>query len=108
MIRRSRSVAESTTSVAQKNDAIAASAVKPNVQKQAATRMAVASSTAGYRQEISVLQVRQRPRRSSQETTGMLSRHESSVPQLMHADGGDTTERCSGTRAATTFRNDPM
>ena len=40
--------------------------------------------------------------------TGTLSRHESSVPQLMQADGGETTERLSGTRAATTFRNDPM
>ena len=37
-----------------------------------------------------------------------MSRHESSVPQLMQADGGETTERFSGTRAATTFRNDPM
>ena len=47
MIRRSMSIAESTTRTAQKNDAMAASTVSPNFQKQAATSSAVASSTAG-------------------------------------------------------------
>jgi len=39
--------------------------------------------------------------------TGMLSYHASSVPQDMHAEAGVTIERPSGTRATTTFRNDP-
>src|SRR3954449_9975116 len=55
-----------------------------------------------------VPQVRQRPRRKSQDTTGMLSYHASSVPHCMHAEAGETTERSRGTRAATTFRNDPI
>jgi hypothetical protein len=37
----------------------------------------------------------------------MLSRAAISVPQLMQAEAGFTTERCSGTRAATTFRKLP-
>src|SRR6266480_7830899 len=52
-------------------------------------------------------QVRQRPRSQSHESTGTLSRHASSVPQLMQADAGRTTERRSGTRAATTFKKLP-
>src|SRR5665213_2289570 len=54
-----------------------------------------------------VPQLRQRPRRRSHDMTGMLSYHAISVPHDMHADGGETIERFSGTRAATTFRNDP-
>src|ERR1700681_3904192 len=54
-----------------------------------------------------VPQLRQRPRRRSHEMTGMLSYHAISVSHDMHAEAGDTTERFSGTRAATTFRNDP-
>ena len=38
----------------------------------------------------------------------MLSYQAISVPQLMHADGGRTTDRRSGTRAATTFRKLPI
>ena len=37
----------------------------------------------------------------------MLSRAASSVPQLIQAEAGLTTERRSGTRAATTFRKLP-
>src|ERR1051325_11637607 len=39
--------------------------------------------------------------------SGTLSYHAISVSQLMHADGGRTIERRSGTRAATTFRKLP-
>ncbi len=37
----------------------------------------------------------------------MLSRLRISVPQCMHADRGETIDRPSGTRAATTFRKLP-
>src|SRR3954454_2859005 len=47
------------------------------------------------------------PRRTSQDTTGTLSYHAISCPQDMQADGGLMIERRSGTRAATTFRNEP-
>src|SRR3954454_21215109 len=54
-----------------------------------------------------VPQVRQRPRRSSQERTGTLSYHAICVPQDMQAERPVATERRSGTRATTTFRNEP-
>src|SRR3954467_9565572 len=54
-----------------------------------------------------VPQLRQRPRRRSQDTTGTLSYHAISCSQTMQAEGGWTTDRRSGTRAATTFRNEP-
>src|SRR5690349_8688036 len=50
---------------------------------------------------------RQRPRSTSQERTGTLSYQAISAPQAMQAEGGETTDRRSGTRAATTFRNEP-
>src|SRR5262249_61862921 len=39
--------------------------------------------------------------------TGTLSRHPISWPQVMHAEPGETSERRSGTRAATTFMKLP-
>src|SRR3954463_4382774 len=47
------------------------------------------------------------PRRTSHDTTGTLSYHAISCPHDMQAEGGRTIERRSGTRAATTFRNEP-
>ncbi|MDQ1494707.1 MAG: hypothetical protein QOG69_1190, partial [Actinomycetota bacterium] len=87
---------------------IAASELRPNRQKHAAASTAVASSTAGYRHEIDALQLRHRPRSRSHENTGTLSYNAIAVSQVMHADPGLAIERRSGTRAATTFRNDPM
>src|SRR5438128_329138 len=52
-------------------------------------------------------QARQRPRSHRYETTGMLSRAASGVAHDMQAEAGRTTERRSGTRAATTFRKLP-
>src|SRR5216683_104121 len=52
-------------------------------------------------------QERQRPWSASQEASGMLSYHASFCAQLMHAEPGLMIERRSGTRAATTFRNEP-
>src|SRR5919199_4889312 len=52
-------------------------------------------------------QARQRPRSNRYETTGMLSRAATRVPQDMQADAGRTIDRRSGTRAATTFRKLP-
>ncbi len=107
MILRSRSVTETATSVAQKNEATAASQVSPKARTHAATRSPVTSSTSGYFHGIVVPQERQRPRSMAHETSGMLSYQASVVPQLMHADAGFTTERRSGTRAATTLRKLP-
>src|SRR6478672_11502262 len=50
---------------------------------------------------------RQRPRSSAYERSGTLSYHAISCPHAMHAEPGLTSERFSGTRAATTFRNEP-
>src|SRR6267154_4563293 len=50
---------------------------------------------------------RQRPRRSAYERIGTLSYQAISCPQSMQAEPGLTSERRSGTRAATTFRNEP-
>src|SRR3954452_1492431 len=74
---------------------------------QAPMSSAVISSTSGYFHAMDVPQRRQRPRRSAQETIGMLSYHASGVSHAMHADPGCTTERRSGTRAATTLRKLP-
>ena len=52
-------------------------------------------------------QARQRPRSTAYETSGTLSYHAISCPQAMHADAGLTSDRLSGTRAATTFRKEP-
>src|SRR4051812_1046604 len=52
-------------------------------------------------------QLRQRPRRTAQETSGTLSYHATGVSQLMQAEPGLTIERFSGSRAATTFRKLP-
>src|SRR5688500_17021824 len=52
-------------------------------------------------------QKRQRPRRTMYETSGRLSYHAISEPQVTHAERGRTSERRSGRRAATTFRKLP-
>src|SRR5918911_3274482 len=52
-------------------------------------------------------QARQRPRSNRYETTGMLSRAATRVPQDMQAEAGRTIDRRMGTRAATTFRKLP-
>src|SRR5215204_4482423 len=100
-------LAERTTRAAQKYAATTASPVSPKRRKQATTRSAVASSTAGYRQLIRALQERQRPRRAMNETSGRLSYQAISPPHDMHAERGCTRERRSGRRAATTFRKLP-
>src|SRR5436190_17139037 len=56
---------------------------------------AVPSSTRGYWTEIGSPHPRQRPRRTSQETTGTLSYHERPRPHLGQRDGGCTTD-CLG------------
>src|SRR3954452_23790676 len=52
-------------------------------------------------------QWRHRPRSTAYETSGMLSYHAMLVSQLGHAEPGETIERFSGSRAATTFRKLP-
>src|SRR5205823_7271938 len=52
-------------------------------------------------------QCRQRPCRRTKDRTGTLSYQASAVPHDMQAEPGRTTERRSGTRAATTFRKLP-
>src|SRR5919202_2687065 len=52
-------------------------------------------------------QVRQRPRSNRYETSGMLSRAATRVPQDMQAGAGRAIDRRMGTGAATTFRKLP-
>ena len=107
MMRRSKSVAETATSAAQRKEATAASHVTPKRSTQPAISSPVVASTSGYRQGIAVRQWRQRPRRNANESSGRLSYHASGVAQAMQADPGLTTERRSGIRAARTFRKLP-
>src|ERR671914_2681525 len=107
MTRRSKSVTVTATSAAQKTIATAASHDSPKAATQPATRSAVTSSTTGYFHGIDAPQWRQRPRRTSHETSGTLSYQASVSPHDMHADAGLTTERPAGTRAATTLRKLP-
>src|SRR5579884_2015880 len=106
-MRRSRSVAVTTTNVPH---AIAAAAVLAEIPKsstQPTSRSAVASSIARSRGGMRTPQRRQRPRSSAYESTGTLSYQLIGVSQLMHAEPGRTIERRSGTRAATTPRKLP-
>src|SRR5581483_597359 len=48
-----------------------------------------------------------RPRSAIHDSKGTFSCHASSWPHDMHADDGVTIDRRSGTRAATTLRNEP-
>ena len=107
MMRRSKSVAETATSAAQRKEATAASHVTPKRSTQPAIRSPVVASTSGYRQGIAVRQWRQCPRRNANESSGRLSYHASGVAQAMQAEPGLTTERRSGIRAARTFRKLP-
>src|SRR5579864_6973153 len=50
---------------------------------------------------------RQRPRSAAYEMSGTFSNQDSSWPHDMQAEPGLTIERRSGTRAATTLRNEP-
>jgi hypothetical protein len=74
----------------------------------AAKKRPVASSTTGYRAEITDPQLRHLPRSTSQDTTGILSYPLICEPQSVHALGGDTMDRWRGIRYATTLRNDPI
>src|SRR5436190_22631792 len=107
MIRRSRSVTVIATRAQQKSAATRASPENPKRRKQPDTRSAVAASTAGYFHGTAARHERQRPRRSAYESRGTLSYQAIAVSQLMQAEPGDTSERRSGTRAATTFRKLP-
>src|SRR3981081_2213383 len=79
----------------------------PKRAPTAANKPAVRSSTAGYRGDIEVPQVRHFPPRISQEMTGILSRSANWVPQLGHLDRGRTIDSLRGTRWMTTLRNEP-
>src|SRR5271169_3651132 len=68
----------------------AAGAPKPKCQATHAEKMPVASSTAGYRAEILVLHVAQRPRNISQLMTGMFCHALIGVLQFGQAEPGVT------------------
>src|SRR5204863_7736618 len=107
MIRRSTSVTVIATSAQQKSAATRASPEKPKRRKQPDTRSAVAASTAGYFHGMAAWHERQRPSRSPYESRGTLSYQAIGVSQLMQAEPGETSDRRSGTRAATTLRKLP-
>src|SRR5579875_2090326 len=104
--RRSRSVAVTTTSAPQAT-AAAARRLSPKASTQPTRSSAVPSSIARSRGGIRSPQARQRPRSARYETTGTLSYQRIGDPQRMQAEPGRTTERRSGTRAATTPRKLP-
>ena len=74
----------------------------------AAKAAAVPSSTSGYRAAIGVPQQRERPRSSSQLSTGTLSRAAIGAPQAGQALPGRTTDSPAGTRCTTTLRKEPI
>src|SRR5215212_1093170 len=67
----------------------------------------VTISTSGYSAEIGLRHVRQRPRSTSHETTGTLSRPRIGSPHAGHADLGATIDSHRGRPWTTTIRNDP-
>src|SRR5437763_12517158 len=74
----------------------------------AATQMApTAASTMGYCREIGSPQRRQRPFKSSHETTGMLSRQAMGCLQRGQVEGGFTSDMSTGSRTMHTFRKLP-
>src|ERR1051325_4696826 len=74
----------------------------------AATQMApTAASMMGYCREIGSPQRRQRPFRSSQETTGMLSRQAIGCLQRGQVEGGFRSDMSTGSRTMHTFRKLP-
>src|ERR1041385_6149194 len=74
----------------------------------AATQMApTAASMMGYCREIGSPQRRHRPFRSSQETTGMLSRQAIGCLQRGQVEGGFTSDMSTGSRTMHTFRKLP-
>src|SRR6185436_20372330 len=83
------------------------SRVRPRSASAHTNRRPVASSTAGYRQEIGSLHFRQRARSKTKERSGMLSYQAMGVAQRGHADRGLTMLRPAGTRAMTTLRKLP-
>src|SRR3984893_18201891 len=77
----------------------AAGAPKPKCQATHAESRAVASSTRGYRAEILVLQEAQRPRSTSQLTTGMFCQALMGALQTGQAERGVLKVSRSGTAA---------
>ena len=65
------------------------------------------TSTNGYRAGIAHPQLRQRPRRTSQETTGTLSRWRTGVPQDGQCEPGWVIDSPRGRRLISTLANDP-
>src|SRR3954470_9538128 len=83
-------------------------ALKPCARTTAEKRAAVIASTRGYRAEIRSPHLRHWPRRSSQESTGMLSYGRIGVSQPGRREAGVASDWPAGRRYATTLRNEPM
>src|SRR5713226_5704126 len=81
----------------------AAGAPKPKCQATHADSRPVANSTRGYRAEILVLHEAQRPRRSSQLTTGMFCQALMGALQAGQAERGMLKVSRSGTAWGTEF-----
>jgi len=107
MIRCSRSVAETATSVRQKKAATKSGAAESELPEGGGEEEPSDELDRRVADGMCTPQARQRPRRSAYERIGTLSYHAISCPQSMQAEPGLTRERRSGTRAATTFRKEP-
>src|SRR4051794_1014021 len=104
----SRSMIDSATSAPASTRNAGSAHECANRAPTAAKSTAVSTSMSGYRAEIELPQLRQRPRSASHDTTGMLSRLAIFVSQPGQCDGGVTIDSLRGTRQITTLRNEPM
>jgi hypothetical protein len=98
MIRWSRSIPATAISIAANGSHRARSSSTPRVRATPTNTAPVSASTNGYRALIAAPQLRQRPRRKSHETTGMLSYGLTGVPQDGHRDAGVTSDSPRGSR----------
>src|SRR5208282_640439 len=101
------SVTASTSSTAQNTVHFPHASVGPNASAHAANSAPVRNSTTGYSAEIGVLQFRQRPRNTSQLSSGTLSYGAIGFPHLGQCEGGRTMDSPAGIRRMHTFRKLP-
>src|SRR5690348_5996476 len=95
------------TRMVPRNPACAACTVMPYASAAPSQMAPIRASMTGYWIEIGAPQLRQRPRRASQENTGMLSYQAIRLPHLGQVDGGASSDWSAGSRRMQTFRKLP-
>src|SRR5438093_1758589 len=107
MIRWRRSMMARATISPRNGVIMAAAQIESNSRAAPTNRIPVRSSVRGYTSEIRAPHARHRPRRSTQDSRGMLSRFRSWAPQDGQRDLGATMDSPLGTRCVTTVRKLP-